>query len=204
MTETFQLPAYWASALINLDYTGLDDADEQALDQWIFHNAFGKCAVAVSEETQFLKYHDAIDQGVLACDCLEYTFSWAKGAHSPFFIGATFLIGFPNAMAVVPNAMLWLFQERQPIPTTSLPNQMTVALTSIKQATNELNRLEGIRNNLAGLIVELEESGNPSANTWVSIYSSRLQENVLPALKETREYLNSASLLVPATAGRHQ
>jgi len=81
---------------------------------------------------------------------------------------------------------------------------MTVALTSIKQATNELNRLEGIRNNLAGLIVELEESGNPSANTWVSIYSSRLQENVLPALKETREYLNSASLLVPATAGRHQ
>ncbi|MAC71292.1 MAG: hypothetical protein CMP84_13965 [Gammaproteobacteria bacterium] len=80
---------------------------------------------------------------------------------------------------------------------------MTVALTSIKQATNELNRLEGIRNNLAGLIVELQESGNPSANTWVSIYSSRLQENVLPALKEIRHYLKDASQLVPATHGLH-
>ena len=79
-----------------------------------------------------------------------------------------------------------------------------IALTSIKQATSELTRLEGIRNNLAGLIVELQESNNPSASTWVSIYSSRLQENVLPALKEIRHYLRDTSELVPATAGRHQ
>lgn len=74
MTETFLLPTHWASALINLDYTGLDDADEQCLDQWMFHNAYGKSAVNVSEATQFAKYHDAADVGVLPCECAVFTF----------------------------------------------------------------------------------------------------------------------------------
>lgn len=33
--HTFTAPAHWASALINGDRTGLDDDDEQALDDYL-------------------------------------------------------------------------------------------------------------------------------------------------------------------------
>ena len=90
---------------------------------------------------------------------------------------------------------------------TPLPlNQMTcLSFTqSTENAVRELERLEGVRNRLAGLIVELQSTDHASADTWISIYTSRLQDNVLPAIAEVHEYLRAASQLVPATAGRHQ
>ena len=74
-TETFLLPTFFASALINLDYTGLNDEEEQCLDQWFFHNALGKSCINMGEEVGFVKYHDMSDVGVLAADCSYFTFS---------------------------------------------------------------------------------------------------------------------------------
>ena len=72
--ETFLLPSHWASALINEDYSGLEDNDEQCLDEWHFYNASGKHCVSVSESSEFTKYHDASSYGVLATDCSVFTF----------------------------------------------------------------------------------------------------------------------------------
>lgn len=72
-TQTYWLPAHWASALINGDTTGLDDADENILD-WVMTAEGLPAPIACGEEVSFLKYHDAQPYGVLACDCLEYTF----------------------------------------------------------------------------------------------------------------------------------
>jgi len=76
---TYTLPAHWASVLINLDYSGLSDEEENQLDSFI-DSEFGEhlfCTVNVSEDAEpaFCKYHDAQLYGVLACDCLEFTFT---------------------------------------------------------------------------------------------------------------------------------
>ena len=65
-----------------------------------------------------------------------------------------------------------------------------------QNALRELDRLEGIRANMASLIVELIESNNPSAQTWIREYTLRLKENVLPAIVETKAYLTSQEALV--------
>ena len=69
-----------------------------------------------------------------------------------------------------------------------------------QNALRELDRLEGIRGKLASLIIELLESDNPSAQTWITIYTDRLKENVLPAIAETKAYLTSQDALVTKTS----
>lgn len=71
-TETYTLPAFWASAIINTDLSGLSDEDEAILINWLSDVKPGYC-LDVSQEPEFTKWHDAQDY-VLACDCLEYTF----------------------------------------------------------------------------------------------------------------------------------
>ena len=70
---TYWLPAHWASALINGDFTGLEEDDEEALMRVIAGEDLPD-PVTVGDEVSFRKYHDAHPYGVLACDCLEYTF----------------------------------------------------------------------------------------------------------------------------------
>lgn len=65
-----------------------------------------------------------------------------------------------------------------------------------QNALRELDRLEGIKNRLAGLIVELIESNNPSAQTWIREYTLRLKENVIPAITEVKAYLTAQDALV--------
>jgi hypothetical protein len=76
-TYEFNLPAHWAPLLINWDFTSLDIDEEHQLDEFIDANfPEGFCTVTVeSDETFFSKYHDAKPFGVLACDCLTYTFT---------------------------------------------------------------------------------------------------------------------------------
>jgi hypothetical protein len=72
----YTLPSYWNSALINGDYSGLEDYEivqiealiEDVIDE-VGHAMFLDC----TEEPCFLKYHDAMKYGVLAADCLIYT-----------------------------------------------------------------------------------------------------------------------------------
>ena len=65
-----------------------------------------------------------------------------------------------------------------------------------QNALRELDRLEGIKNRLAGLIVDLQSTNNPSAQTWIREYTLRLKDNVLPAITEVKAYLTSQDALV--------
>ena len=58
-----------------------------------------------------------------------------------------------------------------------------------QNALRELDRLEGIRGNLAKLILDLLDS-NPKS-IWITIYTDRLKGSVLPAIEETKAYLIS-------------
>ena len=72
-TIDFTLPAHWASALINGDFTGLDDAEEAAVRYWLDTEPdIGGDALSCTDEPEFLRYYDA--QIGLACDCLTFTF----------------------------------------------------------------------------------------------------------------------------------
>lgn len=74
-TETYTLPAHWASYLINGDASSFSldddggDAEIKLIDDWL--KDVGPC-LGCSDETEFRRYHDA--PGVLACDCLEFIF----------------------------------------------------------------------------------------------------------------------------------
>lgn len=72
------LPAHWATAIVYGDETGLDDADAAAFNAWIdwFQAECGTiitCEV-FSDEPQFVKYHGATRQGVLAAMCHQFAF----------------------------------------------------------------------------------------------------------------------------------
>ena len=57
--------------------------------------------------------------------------------------------------------------------------------------TAELDRLEGIKNRLAGLIVDLKLT-NPDS-LFIGLYEDRLKRNVLPAIKLTKQYILKTS-----------
>ena len=67
--ETYILPVYWASYIINGDASGMDDDEQAACDSWLERNPVGNC-VEVGE-SYFAHRNDA---GTLAGDVAEYTF----------------------------------------------------------------------------------------------------------------------------------
>ena len=78
-TEDYMLPAHWASYLINGDATSFslndDGGDaELAVINTIIENIDAGDPVSCSDEPVFMKYHDARPYGVLASDCLMFTF----------------------------------------------------------------------------------------------------------------------------------
>lgn len=76
-TYTLMLPAHWAVALINGDESHMDDEDCAALEAFTndMVRTYGSChCVDVSEDTQFMRWHDAAQYGTLACDVAEFTF----------------------------------------------------------------------------------------------------------------------------------
>lgn len=72
-TITYTLPEHWACALINDDATGLSDDEHEQLNEWLQDYKPGSC-LGVSDSPEFRHHHDATDAGVLACDCLTFTF----------------------------------------------------------------------------------------------------------------------------------
>lgn len=69
---TLRLPAWWASALVNSDFSGITDAHENDTIH-LAVTLFG-CCVGCSDEAGFQSYHDASANNILAGDCLSYTF----------------------------------------------------------------------------------------------------------------------------------
>lgn len=63
--ETYSLPSYWASYLINGDATGLNDADIEKCDEAT--QGLGSC-VSVGDDQWFGQYAG------LGCDLSEYSF----------------------------------------------------------------------------------------------------------------------------------
>lgn len=70
-TETYTLPIYWASYLINGDASGLEDNEQEEIDAWMESEQPGSC-VDVGEDYWFSSYNDA--RTGLAGDVAEYTF----------------------------------------------------------------------------------------------------------------------------------
>ncbi len=81
-THSLHLPDFWASPLINGDYSGLEPEDEKELndfiEQWKDDLYINTANIPSDEncyfESHFMNYHDASNLGVLACDCCEYIF----------------------------------------------------------------------------------------------------------------------------------
>lgn len=51
-TETYTLPAHWASYLLNGDASGISDADEHAVNAWLDAHKLGT-PVSCSDESWF-------------------------------------------------------------------------------------------------------------------------------------------------------
>ena len=75
-TTTLTLPAHWASALVNADYTGMSNHEIVEVETWQNSNTHNS-PVDVSREPEFVAYHDAVN--VLPAECLEYTFESFTG-----------------------------------------------------------------------------------------------------------------------------
>lgn len=68
-TENVILPAYWASALINGDYSGCEDSEEKEINEFLADNPhYGECR-------SYSDYPDIGRYNNLLCDVLTYTFS---------------------------------------------------------------------------------------------------------------------------------
>lgn len=72
--DTYILPSYWASYIINGDASGLDNVELDIIKQW--EKAAGvklQSCLGCSDEEQFIRHHSVYPE-VLACNCLEYYF----------------------------------------------------------------------------------------------------------------------------------
>jgi hypothetical protein len=73
--ETYTLPEYWASALINGDYSGMEDSEIGEIEDFISNkiqpNHYFMCIEADFDTKQFKPYNDANNMGG---DVIDYTF----------------------------------------------------------------------------------------------------------------------------------
>ena len=67
---------------------------------------------------------------------------------------------------------------------------------TVQNALRELDRLEGIKSNLASLIVDLKSTPSDNSEIWVREYTERLTLNVIPTIKEVKEYINQQNVKV--------
>lgn len=75
-TETYDLPAHWAPALVNGDYDNVSTEDLIAMTE--FFNAAEElltCLGCEGDGDDFRRYHDATPHGVLPCNVMTYTFA---------------------------------------------------------------------------------------------------------------------------------
>ena len=79
-TELYNLPEHWLVALMYDDVSGLDEADELALDRFLAdglkkHDSFW-CLGTLEDgaESHFQSYHDVRKYGVLPCQVVTVMF----------------------------------------------------------------------------------------------------------------------------------
>lgn len=79
--EQYDLPLFWAPALINGDFDGYTTEELVALERFCddMVSRHGRCwAIDVGDDTWFSRWHDAAHYGVLACDVARFTFDIEK------------------------------------------------------------------------------------------------------------------------------
>lgn len=86
-TEVYTLPAHWAPALINLDYSGYEQEELDQINQmleWIASRHYGQ-AICVGDEGEvgFTNLHDAWRFGVLACEAMDFVFDVTDRREKP-------------------------------------------------------------------------------------------------------------------------
>ncbi|WP_048647514.1 hypothetical protein [Nitratireductor soli] len=72
-TITLTAPSHWASAIINGDYSGLDEEDVSALNSFLALQGVSFSDALTCEDAGFRWRHDA-SPAVGGADCQEYTF----------------------------------------------------------------------------------------------------------------------------------
>lgn len=77
-TISYTLPAYWASALVNGDTSGLSDTEKNNIAAWretVAQDISGDCLTCSDEPAFITRFHDAIEmyEGLIT-ECLIYTF----------------------------------------------------------------------------------------------------------------------------------
>lgn len=78
---TYTLPARWASALINDDWSGLEQDDAEHLRRWLGAERPGQC-LACTDQPFFSHRHDAWSVSPLADECLEFSFGKKRRAEA--------------------------------------------------------------------------------------------------------------------------
>lgn len=69
--QPYVIPSHWICALVNDDFTGVDDNEEAIIRQFLLD--LGErylFTVPEDEDSYFTRCHDARGHGVLACDCM--------------------------------------------------------------------------------------------------------------------------------------
>lgn len=70
--ETYVIPSHFVCAIVNDDYTRLDDKEEAIVQQFLEDLGDRYLFTAPSEEdSYFTRCHDMREYGILACDCIE-------------------------------------------------------------------------------------------------------------------------------------
>lgn len=78
----YLLPAHWSSYLVNNDASGFSAKDIEVCQSLLRDEKLGSC-LTCSDESNFCKSHDATKYGVLACNCLTYTFPKLSKPQTP-------------------------------------------------------------------------------------------------------------------------
>jgi hypothetical protein len=69
--QPYVIPSHFMCAIVNDDYTGLDDKEEAIVSQFLQDLGDRYLFVApCDEDSYFTKCHDMRHYGVLACDCM--------------------------------------------------------------------------------------------------------------------------------------
>ena len=77
-TKTYTLPTELASLFINGDWSIVDYIDDEfytkAINEFLQVLEYDGLDIIsmVDDSNRFVKYHDMMDYGVLACDCSDY------------------------------------------------------------------------------------------------------------------------------------
>ena len=69
--QPYVIPSHFMSAIVNDDYTGLDDKEGAIVSQFLQDLGDRYLFVApCDEDSYFTRCHDLRDYGILACDCM--------------------------------------------------------------------------------------------------------------------------------------